>query len=169
MSEPSQGLQVGEDLEFKRRSLKAQKIGWVIMAAALVAGAFGLLGGSGLFVRTSVASSSEVISVHYPRFLRVRTPIDVHVNVYRDAVDANEIRITVDRAFLQQFEIHHINPVPSNETISDSSITYTISVSPEISDAVVTFNLEAEYAGISRGRITVDGEPEIEFWQVVYP
>jgi hypothetical protein len=162
-------LAIGEDPEFQRRSWAIQRVGWAVMAALLVAGMLGILGGAGPFVDATAGGQEYGITVDYQQYIRKRAPTNLRLHILPGAVDSTEVNISIDRVFLERFEIVYINPEPSQIAAGDSVMTYTFLLSNPNEETTVTFNIQAERFGKATGHIGLQDLPPVEISQITYP
>lgn len=164
-------LQIEQDMAFQRRDWRVQRIGWAVMVLVVAASTAGLLGSGPLSRgRTEVPG---VVSVDYQRFSRFQAPEELRVQVAPAATAAPEVRLAVDRRFLDGAEIRSILPRPDRVESAGGDVTFVFPLARPGEGLDVVFNLRSEHLGLARGRVGVvraDGPPAtVEFRQVVYP
>jgi hypothetical protein len=167
--EQSHSLEIEEDPAFERRSWRIQRAGWTVMLLFLCAGMLGLLGGAGPLVDTRAGGRDAGAVIEYSRFLRTRAPVDFHFLLDPDISNEPEVRIAIDRAYLERFEIQQIVPEPVGVEVSDSTTYYVFALAESELDIRVTFHLHPERPAFLRGAVRVADRQEIEFWQLVLP
>jgi hypothetical protein len=162
-------LDLEEDENFRRKFCKAQNIVWVLMLLFLTAGMLGLLGGSGPFASSVAGNTVNSLTVEYPRYLRNRAPIDIAIYVNAAHVTNGRVSIEIDRLFIERYDIQYINPEPSEVKAGEQSMTYVFELAGSERETRITFNVQPERFGYAVGRIRLEGEPEVRFWQIIYP
>ena len=147
-------FEVAEDLAFQRRSWRAQRIGWVVIALVVAATAAGLLG-NGPLSAASVTSGNGV--VRFDRIARAQSPLEWRV---RGAAAANgTLRVTVDTTLLRHIKIESIVPVPVRIDSGPDRLAYVFHAPPG-TEVDVTFRLKAVTAGRLAGGVALnDGAP----------
>lgn len=71
-------LQLHEDLAHERREWKLQRVGWALMALALLAAVLGLFG-HGPLSETASASADGALTVRHQRFERYQAPSEYDI------------------------------------------------------------------------------------------
>jgi len=147
-----------------RRSWTFERAGWLAMAIALLAAAAGLFGGGGL--SDSEARAGDELTVKYPRFFRAHGPFELAVDWLPRHQQAS---LWISRAFLDDFEIVEIQPIPSAVTASRDRIYYAFGESEPSARVGVTFRLRSERGGTFRGRIGSADDLDVEIRQFAFP
>jgi hypothetical protein len=167
-------LQLDEDLEFERRSWRAQRVGWLVIVLLLVAAALGFFG-SGPFSKRSAAIPG-LMRVEYQRFGRYQTPETLTIRLEPQATAGGVVRLGIARRFLNHSKVESIVPAPDRVEASDNRLVYVFPLVQPGLPLVVMFRLQPEQFGSIRGRITLpagpdpaDAGPSIGFRQFVYP
>jgi hypothetical protein len=164
------GMEIEQDLEFQRRSWTFQRAGWVVMILVLVAALAGLLGAGPL--SSSTVTVAGALRVEYQRFSRYQTPETLVVHVDPAAVRDSAVRIGLDRDYLGVSKVETVTPPPVSVRADGSELTYEFAVGRPDQPVMVTFVMQPERLGFSRGRVVLHrGEaPETAaFWRLVYP
>jgi hypothetical protein len=160
-------LEIDEDLAFQRRSWAVQRAGWVAMGSVLVLAAAGLLG-SGPLSRQNVVVPG--LSVEYKRFTRYETPETLTVRVDPAATRAPDVRLWVDRRYLERVVVESVVPAPLRVEAAAEQLVYVFPMSRPGERITIAFRLQAEHIGPAQGRIGLVGaEPVAAFRQFVYP
>jgi hypothetical protein len=162
-------LDLEEDKNFRRKFCKVQNIVWVFMLLFLIAGMLGFLGGSGPFASSAAGNTMSSLTVEYPRFLRNRAPTDLAIYVNTEHATYDRLSIEIERRFIERYEIQYINPEPSEVKAGEQSMTYVFELADSERETRITFNVQPERFGYTAGWIRLEGEPEIRFWQIIYP
>jgi len=163
------GFEIGQDLEFQRKSWKVQRFGWLVMLLIVVAALLGLFGG-GPLAHDDAGSKGSTLYVEYRRFQRYNSPAELRITVGPGAIRADSTaRIWLDREWLTASEIKAIVPEPErSENIEDRTV-YTFRVAPAAAGSLITFALWTRKIGRQRGRVGVDAGPSHRFSQFTYP
>lgn len=147
-----------------RRGWVFERVGWIALAIALFAAVAGLFGGGGL--SDGEARAGDRLSVTYPRFLRAHSPFELAVDWLPRQQGAS---LWISRAFLDDFEVAEIQPMPSAVTASGDRIYYMFAVSEPSGRVGVTFRLKSERGGELRGRIGSGDDLDVEIRQFAFP
>ena len=93
---------------FQRREWIAQRIGWVLLAMVLLAGALGLFGNGPLSHRTI---GNAAATFEYQRFIRKDADARWELQLM-GATPRGQVEIAVDAEFARNYEIRSIQPRP---------------------------------------------------------
>lgn len=164
------GLEIEQDLEFQRRSWTFQRGGWVVMILVLVAALAGLLGAGPL--SSSTVTVPGALRVDYQRFSRYQTSETLVVHIDPAAVRGSAVRIGLDRDFLGVSKVETVTPPPVSVRADGRELTYEFAVARPDQPLMLTFVVQPERLGFSRGRVVLHRGEAAEpaaFWQLVYP
>jgi hypothetical protein len=131
-----------------------------LVACAALAGLFG----NGWWSGASAASRTLVIA--YPRFARAKAPLDLELE-WQPA--ATEAVLSVDRSYLDLFDIEELRPPPAATAFDSERIHYTFRLLAADGRVKVGLRLRPQRAGRALGAIGVDGEPAVEIRQWILP
>ena len=163
------GFEVDQDLAFQRRQWRAERVGWAVMALVILAALAGLLG-PGPLNEATAGEPGDPVSVEYQRFPRHAAPeMLVKVNLGPDATRDREVRLWVDRTYVDHFRIERIEPEPERVEAGADRLTYVFRVSEPGRPTAVQFHMEPDGYGRQHARLGLDGGPEVAFTQFVYP
>jgi hypothetical protein len=167
-SQPRVGdLELDQDLVYLRREWKLMRVGWVVLALAVVAALLGLFGGGPLSDR-SVADPDAALLVEYQRFVRYGSLETVRVHVAADATPRKELRLWLGQDYLDRVLVKQVSPHPDRVEAGAGRQVFVFHVADVGRPATVTFHLEPEKAGRLQGRVGLDGGPQVEFGQFAY-
>jgi hypothetical protein len=164
-------LEIDEDLTFQHRSWMVQRTGWAVMVLLLVAATLGVLGSGPLSKGTAEVPGRA--RVEYARFTRYQTPDTLTIHLEPAATRQPEVRLGVDRKFLDRSKIETVVPPPVRvEGIADR-LVYVFAMARTGEPLTIAFVLEPQRLWLAHARLTLDagaGEPTtLGFWQMVYP
>jgi hypothetical protein len=161
-------LEIDQDLAFLRRSWRVQRAGWLGMVAVLVLALAGLLG-SGPLSRQEV-SLPGLLRVEYQRFARYEAPQTLTVRLEPAATRTGEVRLWVDRRYLDESKVETIMPPPSRVEAATDRLVYVFRMSRPGEPATIVLELQSRQIGPISGRIGLEGaEAVAPFRQLVYP
>lgn len=169
MQSRDRGLEIGQDLRFQRRQWRIQRAGWVGIALVLVLALLGLFG-NGVLSKAQVAGPS--LEIRYERFLRENAPTQLDVTVLADAANAGEIRIAIDRQYLDAFRIEDVLPRPQRVESAPQGVVFVFATGSQAARLRVTFHATAIDAGRHTGAVRVlhgATSPWVKFDQLIYP
>jgi hypothetical protein len=147
-----------------RRAWVFERVGWIVMAAILVAAAVGLFGHG--WLSDAKAGAGDELVVDYSRFGRAHSPIELAVEWL---ARGQEPTLWISRPYLDEFEITEIRPTPSAVTLEPDRIVYAFRSGTPEARLAVTFMLKAEHGGRYRGRIGAGDGPAVEIRQFLVP
>ena len=148
-----------------RRGWRFERAGWVAMAVAALAGAAGLLGGSGVLSHAQGAAGAD-LTIRYLRFVRARAPHELVVQWRPSEATAT---LWVARSYLDSVAVQEILPSPESVAAGPDRIHYTFHAREPGTPLQVRFTTLPTRAGRVAGRIGAGEELDVEFRQFVFP
>jgi hypothetical protein len=155
-------------MDAQRVGWVVDRIGWLAMLVVILA-AIGGLFGNGLFGARTTSTSDRGMRVTYDRFGRYGADSKLLFQMSREALDAGEWRLSIERAYLESMAIDDIVPEPDSVEARPGALVY-IFVADEPSDLLVTFDMTGNSVGPVHGaaHLDVSGEPA-SFDQFFFP
>jgi hypothetical protein len=161
-------LEIEQDVAFLRRSWRVQRAGWLGMGAVLVLALAGLFG-SGPLSRQDVTLPG-LLRVEYQRFARYDAPQTLAVRLEPAATSTADVRVWLDRRYLDESRVETITPPPSRVEAAGDRLVYVFALTRPGEPATVVFELQARRFGPMAGRVGLDGvQAFAPFRQFVYP
>jgi hypothetical protein len=166
-------LEIDQDLTFQQREWIGERIGWAVLVLIILAASLGLLG-AGPFSRATAEAPGR-LRVEYARFARYQTAETLTIRVESAATATAEVRVAIDRAYLEGSRVESVVPVPLRVDSAAERLVYVFGVTRRGEPLAITFRLEPERLGVSRGHVSLeparaaDPAVEIAFRQLVYP
>lgn len=164
----SSSLQLDEDLPFQRNQWRAERIGWVAMAAIIAAALAGVLGGGGLLSDTSGTTADGRGRVQYQRFARRESPTTLDISIGKTTSE-HSIRLRVDERYLAAMSLRAINPHPSTTALADGFYTFAFDRSPGAVDARIQLQLEPNAIGSVQGWLAIDDGAPLRIKHFIFP
>ena len=161
-------LEIKQDLDYQRREWICQRVGWVVMALVVFAALAGLLG-TGPLSKTSATSSDGSLRVEFNRFLHYHNPDMLKVYLAGGVARNGELRVWLDRSYLDAIEIEKTSPEPVRVEIGEDRHIYVFPVADPSQPTVVVFHFQADQRLTLSGRVGVADKEAAEFSQFVYP
>lgn len=157
-------LEVDEDPRFSRREAVAERVGWIVILAVVVAGALGLFANGPLSHRTAARGAIEV---HHQRFARNQGRTTIEVEVGPTAAEEGEVVVAVPQSFLDAYEVEEVFPEPASvrSALDTVELVFEVGAGAELR---AVLHLRPERTGRQRGAITV-GDDTVELRQFVHP
>ncbi|NKE71588.1 hypothetical protein [Candidatus Manganitrophus noduliformans] len=161
-------LEIDEDLPFQERSWKIQRIGWILMALAVLGALLGLFG-PGPLSSAGQGRQGGPLRLEYKRFERFQSPTTLRVLVGPGAEKEGAVRLWIDLDYLKGVQIRRITPEPDETQSGPDRLTYLFRVEKSGPPKEITFHLETEQFGLLPGRIGLNTGEELAFRQWIYP
>ena len=159
-------LEISDDPKFTRNSWRAERIGWLGLAAVLVAGILGLLG-SGVFSSATAGEAGDPLRVEYERFGHFETDDRLTVWV-RPRGNEAMVSLWIEDRYLDHVEIRDILPRPARiEMKGDRKVYFFDTVGND--PVQVRFDITYKKAGRAAGRFGTLDSPWVEVRQFIYP
>jgi hypothetical protein len=159
------GLEIDEDLRFQLLAWRAQRVGWCLVVAVLVAAVLGVFGGGPL---SSSRSRSGILELEYQRFERRQAPSVLHTHLRSPPASEGKVSMWLDRGYVDRVRVDSVTPTPFETALEADRLVYWFRGRPG-GDLRVTWRVSPERVGLVRGRLGTAGGPAVEFWQFVYP
>ncbi len=161
-------LQVMQDLDFEHRSWNVERIGWVILSLILGAAFLGLLGEGPLSAATA-GEDGAPLQVQYGRFVRHRGSTQMAFKLQPGAIQGDEARVWVAQEYLDGVELQNVIPQPDSVEAGPDRYVYVFKLSEPEAGANISFDLMPIRNGVRKARVGLEGGPELNFTQVVWP
>jgi hypothetical protein len=160
-------LEIDQDLQFQRREWTVQRVAWAIMLLIVVGAVAGLFA-TGPLSSASATTDDGALSASYGRFGRHEAYTSINLEVSSDAVQADEVRIFANHAFLDTWTIESITPEPDTSELVDDGITWSFTANLTASGEI-TIRVKPERVGIRSGEIGLADGERVTIRQLVYP
>lgn len=164
----ARGLQLDQDPRFQRRSWYVERMGWTIMALAVIAALAGLFG-TGPLSGARSASERGDLAVEYQRFARAKAPVMLRLEFSEQVARRGQVRLWIARGYLEAMKVEHILPEPEKVEVAGERLVYVFAVSAAGDPGSVSFRLKPDGFGMVRGSAGVEGGGEVRFRHLVYP
>ena len=161
-------LEIAQDLKFERRSWRVERIAWLVGALILVAALLGFLG-PGPLGKATAASADKSLSVDYFRMERYEAPVELRISVNGALAKDGELRLWIDRQFVEAVEIKRIDPEPEHSEINGERFVYVFKTAAAPATIKLFFHLEPNKFGKTPAQIGIVDGPELQFSQFYLP
>ena len=155
---------LNEPLPFQRRDWIVQRIGWVLMALVIMAGALGLFGNGPLARRET---SSAALRFEYEWLLHQHAQTTWLLTPHAPPRDGR-YRLALDADWAQHFRIEDIEPRPQVAELSGGRWVYEFRAEGGRA-APIQFHVEPRESGLFEGSVQLDDAPPLAVTQFVYP
>jgi hypothetical protein len=120
----------------------------------VVAAAAGLFGAGHLSHATAAVPGS--LRIDYQRFSRYQTPEPLTAHVAPAATMAGEVRLAVDREYLDRFTLQSVVPPPLRVEGLTDRLVYVFKLAKPGEALKIVLLLQAERLGVSHGRVSLE-------------
>jgi hypothetical protein len=160
-------LEIQEDLHLQEKIWTIERIGWTLMAGALVAGLLGAFDEGPLSRRTQ--SDNRSFTVEYVRFGHYKTPLELEV--YTSAGEARDGRVSIelDYEFLSRIQITRITPRPITEALTSRGVMFSFPADDEEGSFLITIAYEPKYVGNLVAKVSLRDTSQLSVTQFIYP
>jgi hypothetical protein len=160
-----QSAPIPEDMDFQYRNWRAERIGWTVMTVAVVAGLLGVFA-RGIVSDGRIASNGATFTVEYERFAHktARTYFTVRIR----GSSTPEVRLRLNRAFVETYDIEVLQPQPLRATASAAGVELVMARSGE-NDVAVDIAARPRRFGRASLAVEVEGQGSASFTQFIYP
>ncbi|MBW3650671.1 MAG: hypothetical protein KY458_08910 [Actinobacteria bacterium] len=159
-------LELEESPRFAQREALAERLGWLVMAAVVVAAALGLFANGPLSHRTV---ASDEVSLRYQRFGRSQGRTTLEVEAPAGAAIDGKIEVWVAQQFLESYEVEEVRPEPEATSTSNGGVVFSFALDGDDTALKATLTLRPEQTGRHRGAVAVASGRPATFTQFVYP
>jgi hypothetical protein len=168
MAKRVDSLEINEDRPHEKCFWRVERAAWAIWFLVLLAALAGLLGPGPLSKKVR-SDSDQRLRVEYNRFDRYQSPATLKIDVRPDVAEDNEIKLALNRTFIEAIELRRIDPEPDSTETDGESIVY-IFKTPDLKQvAKIIFHYEGNKSGNVPVRVSVPKGPEVHFSQFFYP
>ena len=154
---------VREDMRFQRRSWIVERAGWAVLVLLALIGLSGAFGIGPLSWQTASGGS---LSVEYERFQRITRLARFTLQV--GAQSEPELRLHLNNALQQHFEISKIQPEPTRTAAGPDGMDLFFATGGTNAARIVIWAHSRRY-GVSDITARVGSEAPVSFWVFVYP
>jgi hypothetical protein len=151
-------MEINADVNFQSRIWTAQRIGWCVIAALIIAALAGVFG---VGPASHASAESAGLRLDYERFGRLLRPMSLRFALG----EGRPAELALTRRYLESFRIEQITPEPSEVASTGAWVVYRFAGAGPV---VVIFDLVAEQIGTVAGSAH-SGGAALEFRQFIYP
>ena len=162
-------LLLEQDLDFQRREWAIQRAAWLVFLAIVLAAVLGLFGSDGLVSDAAAGEKDGPLFLEYQRFERYHAPTELTVQVGPGVAREGAVRLWLDSGYAQGIEIESVLPEPEAVEVGSDRLTYVFQVSNPDEPTTIALQFRHSQFPRQRGRLGIDGGPELSFTQIVFP
>ena len=153
-------LEIDQDVDYERRSLRLRRVFAVVWTLILVAALLGLFGTGPLSDARAVDGS---LHVGYERFTRFGTTTEVTIE---PGAGEGMTNVAISRSYLQDFVIDAILPQPADAAVLPDRVVYTFELRLPTE---LKFFMTAREVGAKKATIWGPAGDSLSYDQFVYP
>lgn len=161
-------LESPQALRTQRIEWIAERLGWLLIAAVVLAGLLGLLG-RGPLSHTRRTSSDGAIVVEYHALERYHAPTQLLVRLRDEARASPQVRLAVSRRFADATTEESIVPRPILVESRGDELIYTLRISDIDEQGAILIRYEHDTFGSLPYHVRIDGQSEVPVSQFVFP
>ncbi len=162
------GLEIDQDLDFQRRTWRAQRAGWTVMVILALAALLGLLG-PGPLSNSTAGNRNAALWLEFHRFIRYQAPTHLRIHLRPAIKDRDRVRVWFNRDYLEAFQIQAMTPPPESVEVRGRWLIYVFRVFEPSQPTAIMFYVEPEKFGSISGSIGLGNGSLLTFSQFVYP
>lgn len=160
-------LQLSEDMAFLRNTWRWQRIGWLCMAALIVAATLGAFGRGP--IASAEVSATGILSARYERLVREQALTDTHIEAAPRAITNGRFELMIDREFLAGMQIVEIQPQPVAVTALPTGLLFRFTAAYSNDPLAIRFTLRPVSAGSQTARLWMADGTALRLQQFVFP
>lgn len=158
-------VDINEHYESQVRTWRAQRVGWCVLAAILVAA---VLGGFGPGVLGTVSElDASGLQLQYDRFVRYEAPATLFIELPATAADEQDF--SIDASWIHAVHLETMQPEPLRVRSEGTRVRYTMSVQRRGTPTQVSMHFEPEAPGSLSGSVALEAGSPLRISQFVYP
>lgn len=113
-------IEIEEHIDYQRIFWRIQRVGWVLLAALLVASGLGLLGSGGP-LHDEVLGAGSAFRVEHPRVQRMSSEFEARFEV----ADADSLTLTFPARFFEEHRVEGWVPEPASSKAEGDNVQLT--------------------------------------------
>lgn len=143
-----------------------QSIGFAVLLCIILAALLGLFS-NGYFSSAQKSTTSQTLSVNYERFGRLQTEFKLHFTVRPQ--NTGKYVVSLGGKFNEDFQPGSISPQPDSMYSRGNTLYLVYNDVNNKRDFNVWMYVTPTVPGKSVSSVSVNDQPDITFWQFIYP
>lgn len=161
-------FQINEDRRFQEKTWLAQRVGWTIFVALLIAASLGAFG-SGLLGRTTAGTPADGFWVEYEPVARLTGPTEVTVHVDSRRVSGRQVHLVLGGDYPDAAEIQSLLPWPAGGGARPDGVVLTFDAHDGAGELKFVLHLKFNRIGAVDGRLGMPGGPTLTITHWIHP
>jgi hypothetical protein len=158
-------LPLEKDFPFQQRAWIAERVGWTLMAAFLLAATIGAFG-RGPLSNAQAESPDGSLALDYERLVRFQSPTELRIRIPQ--APSREIELSIPQTYVDSVSITEIRPKPASVRLRGEDVVYRFLVDRGSQSTEVFFRIQMETMGRLSGSVAA-GNASLHFRQFVFP
>lgn len=150
-----------------RAAWRVERVGWTVMALALLGALLGVFG-DGPLSRATVGSPSA-LTVEYDRFQRSSAPQMYRLRVHPSLVRRDSLTLRFNQSLVEDMELDSIVPEPESVRAAPGHTDFVFRVGTGKGPLAITFRFQPATFGRRSGTVRVEGAAPVEIEHYIYP
>lgn len=167
-SDQTISLDSDESRRITDREWIAERVGWFVIAAILVAAILGLLGPGPLSHQQAVSDDGKLI-VEYDSVQRYGAPAELRIRFKREFADQKGIRLSISREFTDFTKVESITPEPESSEMGEKAIIYSFRAQTIPADTTIVWRYQHDTFGRLHYKIGLEKGSTVEVSNFVLP
>jgi hypothetical protein len=148
---------------------KIQRIASYFIGSVILAVVVGLVG-TGIFTDQVAQAAGSNFSVHYSMSGRDNAPTTLRMAISSESIQDGHVRISMDRDYIDRFDIQSITPEPKSVQVTPDRYIYTFAAEPTSKSLLITYRMTWNDFGWHTGNISYgSGHQSVHVRHFVYP
>lgn len=161
-------LDISQNMDVQWRIWKMQRMGWGIMALAILSILLGLTG-RGPLSNASAGQTGAPLRLEYERFGRYEAPTSLRIHLGSTLAKTDKIRLWISRDYMEKVRIDHVSPEQESVKAQPDKFVYEFELSSPQSPTIITIRLKPQKVGILKGQVGVEKARTLSFQHFIYP
>lgn len=151
-----------------RREWWVERVGWLLIAAVVIAALLGFLGPGPLTHRRSESNDGRLI-VEYYAVRRYSAPAELKVFFEEPSNDGTYVDLALSSPIIDAIELKSITPAPIESRLDKDRVVHRFAVADLTEHGKVIYRFDHESFGLLRGTITLLPDSQVELSQFICP
>jgi hypothetical protein len=125
--------------------------------------------GQGPLSKGRIGEPNAPLALAYERIDRMGAPTAMTLILGPGVATGGSVRIALSRDFMDRISVEEAIPEPAKVETGAQEVVYTFEVEDPTRSTAVRLDFDYEQAGLTRGKVRMEGGPQLEFEVFVWP